>query len=168
MCCDSQELSAHLARGLDCLIVFMMLTSGLLMRVETPISNADDIWLVDFDILRVRIWLSTIRGQLRSKIVLMFESPYYSFLSNLYWYFLSQSVFETFYIKFFYLHFFSISYRLQDIWIQCFQGLTLTCDLWKSSWVKKMYTIWKPMYNFLFDFYGHHLSISYRFRDIRL
>ena len=24
------------------------------------------------------------------------------------------------------------------------------------------------MYDFLFDFYGHHLSISYRFRDIRL
>ena len=30
------------------------------------------------------------------------------------------------------------------------------------------YTIRKPIYDFLFDFYGHHLSISYRSRDIRL
>ena len=33
---------------------------------------------------------------------------------------------------------------------------------------KKIYTIRKPIYDFLFDFYGQHLSISYRFRDIRL
>ena len=33
---------------------------------------------------------------------------------------------------------------------------------------KKIYTIWKAIYDFLFDFYRHHLSISYRFRDIRL
>ena len=31
-----------------------------------------------------------------------------------------------------------------------------------------MYTIQKAMYDFLFDFYGHHLFILYRFRDIRL
>ena len=31
----------------------------------------------------------------------------------------------------------------------------------------KFYTIRKPIYDFLFDFYGHHFSISYRFRDIR-
>ena len=33
---------------------------------------------------------------------------------------------------------------------------------------KNFITIRKPRYDFLFDFYGHHLSISYRFRDIRL
>ena len=43
-------------------------------------------------------------------------------------------------------------------------------DRWPpmSSEVKKYYTIRKPVYDFLFDFYGQHLSISYRFRDIRL
>ena len=43
-------------------------------------------------------------------------------------------------------------------------------DLWpqKSSGVEKFYTIRKSLYDFLFDLYGHHLSISYRFRDIRL
>ena len=44
-------------------------------------------------------------------------------------------------------------------------------DLWpqkKSSGVKNFHTIRKVIYDFLFDFYGHHLSNSYRFRDIRL
>ena len=31
--------------------------------------------------------------------------------------------------------------------------------------VEKFYTIRKAIYDFLFDFYGHHLSISYRSRD---
>ena len=38
----------------------------------------------------------------------------------------------------------------------------------KVNRVRKLYTIWKPIYDFLFEFYGHHLSISYRFRDIWL
>ena len=43
-------------------------------------------------------------------------------------------------------------------------------DLWplKVIWGQKFYTIQKPIYDFLFNFYGHHLSISYCFRDIRL
>ena len=44
-------------------------------------------------------------------------------------------------------------------------------DLWppkRSSGVEKFYTVRKPIYDFLFDFYKHYLSISYRFRDIRL
>ena len=49
-----------------------------------------------------------------------------------------------------------------------FQGLTLTFDLWRSSEVEIIHAIRKPIYDFLFDFYGYHLSISYRFRDIRL
>ena len=28
-----------------------------------------------------------------------------------------------------------------------------------------MYTIRKPVYDFLFNFYGHHLSILYRFQE---
>ena len=48
------------------------------------------------------------------------------------------------------------------------RGLTLTFNPWRSSGVKKFYTIRKPIYDFLFDFYGHHLSISYRFLDIRI
>ena len=62
----------------------------------------------------------------------------------------------------------SISYRFRDIRLQSFHGLTLTFDFEKSSGVKKIYTIRKPIYDFLFDFYRQHLSISYRFRDIRL
>ena len=34
--------------------------------------------------------------------------------------------------------------------------------------IKNVYTIRKPIYDFLFDFYGQHLSNSYRFRDIPL
>ena len=43
-------------------------------------------------------------------------------------------------------------------------------DLWplKVIWGWKSYAIWKPIYDFLYDFYGHHLSILYRFRVIRL
>ena len=43
-------------------------------------------------------------------------------------------------------------------------------DHWplKVIWGQKNYIIRKAIYDFLFDFYGHHLSISYRFRDIRL
>ena len=32
---------------------------------------------------------------------------------------------------------------------------------------KIVYTVRKPIYDLLFDFYGHHLSSAYRFRDIR-
>ena len=48
--------------------------------------------------------------------------------------------------------------------------LEFDLDLWplKVIWGKKKYTIRKPIYDFLFDFYELHLSISYRSRDIRL
>ena len=68
----------------------------------------------------------------------------------------------------FYWHFLSISYRFQDIQLQSFQGLTLIFDLWRSPEVKIVFTIWKPIHDFLSNFYWHFLSISYRFRDIRL
>ena len=62
----------------------------------------------------------------------------------------------------------SISYRFRDIGLQSFQGSTLTFDPWRSSGVKIVHTIRKPICDFLFDFHGHHISISYRSRDIRL
>ena len=46
--------------------------------------------------------------------------------------------------------------------------MTLTFDPYRSSGVKKNYILQKAIYDFLFDFYGHHLSIQYRFGYIRL
>ena len=46
--------------------------------------------------------------------------------------------------------------------------LIFESDLWGSSEVKNIFTIRKPIYAFLSYFYWHFLSISYRFRDIRL
>ena len=76
----------------------------------------------------------------------LFEKPIYDFLSNFYWHFLSNS------------------YHFWDIWLQTFQGMTLIFDPWMSPEVKKCITIRKRIYDFLFDFHGHHLSISYRSR----
>ena len=49
-----------------------------------------------------------------------------------------------------------------------FLGFDLDLWLLKIIWGKKNYTVRKPIYDFLFDSYGQHLSFSYRFRDIRL
>ena len=62
----------------------------------------------------------------------------------------------------------SISFRFLDIRLQSSWGLTSTFDIWKSPEVKNISTIRKPIHDFLFIFYWHFLSISYRFRDIRL
>ena len=43
-----------------------------------------------------------------------------------------------------------------------------TFDLQGSPEVKNIFIIWKPIYDFLFNSHRHFLSISYRFRDIRL
>ena len=56
-----------------------------------------------------------------------------------------------------------ISYSIFDFNVFRFWPLTS-----KSYLGLKEYTIRKPIYDFLFDFYGHHLSILYRFRVIRL
>ena len=62
----------------------------------------------------------------------------------------------------------SILYCFRDIRFQSF--LEFELDLWplKVIWGQNFFTIWKPIYDFLFDFYGQYFSISYRFRDIRL
>ena len=78
------------------------------------------------------------------------RKPILDFLSNFYW------------------HFLSISDRFRDNRLQGFQGLTSTFDLQRSPEVKNIFTIWKPIHDFLSNFYWHLLSISYGFRDIRL
>ena len=67
----------------------------------------------------------------------------------------------------FYGQHFSISHRFQDIHFQRCKCLTLTFVPKKSSVVKNFNTIRKPIYDSLFDFYEHHLSISHRSRDSR-
>ena len=65
----------------------------------------------------------------------------------------------------FYWHFFTIAYRFWENLLQILHGSTLTSDLWWSSEVNKFHIIRKPMYDFLFDFYGQYSSIYYRFRE---
>ena len=60
--------------------------------------------------------------------------------------------------SYFCLHTPSISYSFWDILLQTFQGLTLTFDLQRSSEVKKIYSIWKPIHDFLSNFHWHFLS----------
>ena len=104
----------------------------------------------DFKVFRVWPWPLTPKGHLGSKKIIPFESPYMtSYLTPMDNISLTPTVFE-----------------ILDF--EVFRVLTLTFDPWKSSGVKQIYTIRKPIYDFLFDFYGQHLSISYRFRDIRL
>ena len=105
--------------------------------------------IFDFKVLKVWPWPLTPRGQLGSKK--LYRSKAHIWLSI--WLLYGQHL--------------SISYRFRDIRLQSFQGLTLTFDLLRSSGVNNFYTILKPVYDFLFDFYGQQLSISYRFRDIR-
>ena len=105
--------------------------------------------IFDFKVFRVWPWPLTPKGHLGSKNFIPFESPYStSYSISMDTISLSRTVLEIF----------------------DFKVLGFDLDLWplKVIWVKKFYTIWKPIYDFLFDFFGHHLSISYRSRDIRL
>ena len=94
------------------------------------------------------IWFRSISGfdhDLRSldftwgQYCFIIRKPIYDFLSNIHW------------------HSFSISHRFRNIRLQSFQASTLTFNPWRSSGVKNFYTIRKAIYDFLFDFYGHHL-----------
>ena len=156
----------------------------------------------DFKGFRVWPWPLTFRGQLGSKKIPPFESPYMtSYLTSINTFFLSRTVFEIFdfkvfsvwpwpltfrghlrskifhtirkfihdFLSNFYRHFLSISYLFRDIRLQSFYGFDL--DLWplEVTWGQKYFTIIrKPIHDFLSNFYRHFLSISYRFRDIRL
>ena len=87
---------------------------------------------------------------LEVKHIFSIRKPIHDFLSNFYW------------------HFLSISYRFLDIRNQSFQGLTLIFEFQRSLRVENIFTIQKAIHDFLSNFYWHFLSISYRFRDIRL
>ena len=93
----------------------------------------------------------TFRGHLGSKIFLTVWKPIPDFLSNFYKdiFFLSRTVLEIFDFKVFWVW----------PWPSTFRG---------SPGVKNILIIRKPIHDFLSNFYRHFLSISYRFRDIRL
>ena len=88
-------------------------------------------------------------------------------LSNFYWHFLSRSVFETFDIKILY-RYLSLSRTVFEI----FDFKVFRVWLWPLTFRgylrSKLFHIRKPIHDFLSNFYWHFLSISYRFRDIRL
>ena len=80
---------------------------------------------------------------------LPFESPYMtSYLTSMDSICLSRTVFEIF------------DFKVFRVWLW-----PMTPKVLLGS---EIHTGRKPIYDFLFDFYGQHLSISYRFRDIRL
>ena len=106
--------------------------------------------IFDFEVFRVWPRPLTSKSHLGSNFFITFESPYMtSCLTSMDTISLSRICFR-------------------DIRLQSLKGLTLTFDLWRSSGVGKIPTIRKAIYDLLFDFCGHHLSISYRFREIRL
>ena len=106
--------------------------------------------IFDFKVFRVWPWPLTSKGHLGSKNFIPFESPYMtSYLTSMDTIYLSRTVFEIF------------NFEVFRVW-----PWPLTPKGHLGS--KNVYTIRKSIYDFLFDFYGHHLSISYRFRDIRL
>ena len=106
--------------------------------------------IFDFKVFRVWPWPLNPKSHLGSKKFIQFESPYMtSYLTSMDNISLSRTVFEIFDLQIF------------RVWPW---PLTPQCHLGS----KKNYIIRKLIYDFLFDFYGQHLSISYRFRDIRL
>ena len=106
--------------------------------------------IFNFKIFRVWPWPLTPKGHWESKLFILFENPYMtSYLTSMDTISLSLTVFEI--------------YDFEIFWVWPWP---LTP---KGHWGSKLfYTVRKPIYDFLFDFYGHHLSISYRFRDIQL
>ena len=102
-----------------------------------------------FDFKNFRVWPRplTPKGHLGSKMFIPFESPYMtSYLTSMDTISCSLTVLEIFDFK---------NFRVRP-WPLTPKG---------HLGVNKIYTIRKPIYDFLFDFYGHHLSISYRSRN---
>ena len=108
--------------------------------------------IFDFKVFRVWPWPLTFRGHPRSKIFSPFESPYMtSYLTYINTFSLSRTVFEIF------------DFKVFTVW-----PWPLTFDLKGSPEVKNIFTIRKPIFDFLSNFHWHFLSFSYRFWDIRL
>ena len=101
--------------------------------------------IFDFKVFRVWPWPLSFRGHLRSNIFSPFESPYMtSYLTPIDTFSLYRTVFEIFDIKVF---------RVWP-WPLTFRGHPRS---------KIFSTIWKLIYDFLFNSHWHFLSISYRF-----
>ena len=122
--------------------IWLLLTPSLYL---VPFSRYSTSKFLGFDL---DLWpLKVILG---SKNFIPFESPYLtSYLTSIDNISLSRTDFEIFDVRIF------------RVW-----PWPLTPKGHLGS--KKFHTIRKPIFDFLFDFYWHHLSISYRFRDIRL
>ena len=123
--------------------------TSYLTPIDTFSLSRNVFEIFDFKVFRVWPWPLIFRGHLRSNICSPFESPYMtSYLTFIGTFFLSRTVFEIFDFKIF---------RVWP-WPLPFRGHLM---------VKHIFTISKPIYDFLFNSHWHFLSISYRFRDIR-
>ena len=106
--------------------------------------------IFDFEVFRVWLWPLTPKGNLGSKKFIPFERPYMtSYLTSMDIISLSHTVLEIF------------NFKVSRVWPQ-------PLTPWSHLGSRKFCIIRKAIYDFLFDLYGHHLSISYRFRDIWL
>ena len=124
--------------------------NSYLTSMDTISLSNTDLDIFDFKVFRVWPWPLTLEGHLRSIKIIPFERPYMtSYLTFMDTISLSRTVFEIF------------DFKVFRVW-----PWPLTPEDHLGS--KTNYIIRKAIYDFLFDLYGHHLSISYSFRDIRL
>ena len=123
--------------------------------------------IFDFKVFRVWPWPLTYRGHQRSKIFSPFESPYMtSYLTSIDTFSLSHTVFEIFNFKVFRVWPWPLTFRghLRSKIFSPFESPYR----YRTSYLKNIFAIRKPIHDFLSNFYWHFLSISYRFRDIQL
>ena len=104
--------------------------------------------IFDFKVFRILPWPLTPKGHLGSKQFIPFKSPYMtSYLTSMDNISLSRTVFDIF------------DFKVFRVW-----PWPLTP---RGHLGSKQFIPFESPYDFLSDCYGHHLSISYRFRDIR-
>ena len=124
--------------------------TSYLTSIDTFFLSRTFFEIFDFKVFGVWPWPSNVKGHLGSKIFSPFESPYMtSYLTSIDTFSLSRAVFKKFDFK-------------------CFRVWPWPLTFGGQLRSKKNFTIRKPIVDFLSDFYIHFLSISYRFRDIRL
>ena len=124
--------------------------TSYLTSIDTFFLSRTVFEIFDFKVFGVWPWPLTFRGHLGSKIFSPFESPYMtSYLTSIDTFFLSRTVFRAIRLQ---------SFRVWP-WPLTFRGHLRS---------KNIFTIRKFIHDFLSNFYRHFLSISYRFRDIRL
>ena len=134
----------------NCISLERPYMTSYLTSMDTISLSRNVFEIFDFKVFRVWPRPLTPKGHMGSKMFIPFERPYMtSYLTFIDTIFLSHTVLEIF------------DFKVFRVW-----PWPLTPKGHLGS--KKFYTIRKAIYDFLFDFYGHHLSISYRSRDIRL